>query len=239
MNIFLLMMGGSGTRFGADRPKQYIEIDRKPIFSYITERCNSHAEIDKIVIVSHPFWLDYVEEWVKKQNIHKCAAIISGGSNRSESVKNGLTAISAFASPDDIIMIHDATHPYLNSNDIHNLIKAVKKYGAATLAQQQYDTVYMTDDNHMLSKVIPREHVVSGASPEAFLFKKISKIYFNASSEELAGMTSAGAIALENGLSMQVVPMTGINLKITYPQDMELFQKLVHTYFFPEVNTNE
>lgn len=239
MNIFLLMMGGSGTRFGADKPKQYIEIDHKPIFSYIVERCNSLAEIDKIVIVSHPVWIEYVKKWIQKRNINKCAAIVSGGSNRSESVKNGLTAISEFASPDDVVMIHDATHPYLNNNDVHSLIEAVKKYGAATLAQPQYDTVYMTDDNHMLSKVIPREHVVSGASPEAFLFKKISEIYFKASREELARMTSAGAIALKNGLSMQVVPMTGINLKITYPQDMELFQKLVHTYFFPEVNTNE
>lgn len=228
----MLMMGGSGSRFGADRPKQYIVIDGKPVFSYILEKCNTLDCIDKIVVISHNQWIDYVEAWIDKLNITKCHKVIAGGENRSESVKNGLLSMQSFAKDNDVVLIHDATHPYLNDNDVQNVIDAVVHYGAATLGQPQYDTVYLTNDDGMLCKVIPREYVVSGASPEAFLYKVISQIYFNATPIELQKMTSAGAIALENGIIMKVVPMTGINLKITYPQDMELFKKLNYSYFF-------
>lgn len=232
MNIFMLMMGGSGSRFGADRPKQYIEIDGKPVFSYILEKCNRIDSIDAIIIVSNPAWIDYVKDWIEQLHITKCREIVPGGENRSESVKNGLAAIQPFAADDDIILIHDATHPYIEKCDIAEILSAVRLYGAATLGQQQYDTVYQTDGQGFLEKVIPRQLVVSGASPEAFRYGIISDIYFHSSQKRLQSMTSAGAIALDTGITMKIIPMTGINLKITYPQDMELFQQLVHTYFF-------
>lgn len=232
MNIFMLMMGGSGTRFGADRPKQYIEIDGQPIFSYILEKCSRFSCIDKIVVVSNADWLGHVEEWIQKLHIPKCENIVAGGETRSESVKNGLLAMQPFAGEDDVILIHDATHPYVEEGDIEKIIAAVREYGAATLGQPQYDTVYQTNSRGFLEKVIPREFVVSGASPEAFRYGIISEIYFQSSKERLARMTSAGAIALDTGIEMKIIPMTGINLKITYSQDMELFRQLVHTYFF-------
>lgn len=239
MNIFFLMMGGSGTRFGADRPKQYIEIDGRPVFSYIIERCNFLDSIDQIVVISHHSWIEYVESWMADLSLNKPWRVVAGGNNRSESVKNGLLSISASASPADIILIHDATHPYLHKNDIDRLISAVQQHGAATLGQQQYDTVYQTNREGFLEKVIPRELVVSGASPEAFRYGMISEIYMNASHEELSQMTSAGAIALERKIPMKVLPLTGLNLKITYPQDMELFRQLIHTYFFREDTEDE
>ena len=225
------MMGGSGTRFGANRPKQYIEIDGRPVFSYIIERCNFIDSIDQIVVISHHSW---IENWMANLSLNKPWQIVAGGNNRSESVKNGLLSISTSANPADIILIHDATHPYLHKDDIVQLISAVRQYGAATLGQQQYDTVYQTNKEGFLEKVIPRELVVSGASPEAFRYGIISEIYMNASREELSRMTSAGAIALERKIPMKVLPLTGLNLKITYPQDMELFRQLIHTYFFRE-----
>ena len=60
MNILLMMMGGSGTRFGADIPKQYTIVEDAPIFSYIVKKYNDIPEIDRIVIVSHADWIDYV-----------------------------------------------------------------------------------------------------------------------------------------------------------------------------------
>ena len=62
MNFLLLMMGGSGTRLGTDVPKQYLTIDGKPIFYYITKKYAVLKEIDYICIVSHADWVDYVNE---------------------------------------------------------------------------------------------------------------------------------------------------------------------------------
>ena len=71
MNYLLLMMGGSGTRLGADRPKQYIEIDGIPIFFYILRSYNQLDCIDEIIIVSNEMWIDYVQKWVDSLELKK------------------------------------------------------------------------------------------------------------------------------------------------------------------------
>ena len=238
MNICLLMMGGSGTRFGADRPKQFVEIKGKPIFSYILAGLNKAKVIDRIIVVVHADWVQYVQEWTTSLKADKVFAVIPGGNTRSESVRNGLLKAHEIASANDVVMMHDATHPYVDEQGIEELVAAVNEFGGATLGQRQFDTCYLVDSNDILTSVVPRQFVVSGASPEAFRFADIYKIYNNASKEELENMTSAGAIALAHGIKMKVCTLNTLNLKITYKRDMELLERLIDTYFFEE-NKNE
>lgn len=239
MNFLLLMMGGNGTRFGAEIPKQYLEIDGKPIFYYIIKKYAILKEIDRICIVSHTDWLDYVVNTITDIPFHCPVLVTPGGNSRSTSVRNGLQAINDFASDRDVVLIHDATHPYVDREGTLAVIDAVNSLGGATLGAQQYDTCYKIDESGDLKQVIPRDELVSGASPEAFRFGDISRIYFNSSEKELEEMTSAGAIALAHGIRMKVIPARPLNLKITYPKDLELFKLLVHNYFFKETGKDE
>lgn len=231
MNILLMMMGGSGTRLGADIPKQYIELENRPIFSYILEAHQNHTDIDRIVIVSHESWIDYVQKWVDWLGANKVVCITKGGPNRSSSVRNGLKAMEGWANPEDVVLIHDATHPYCDSSGIRKVIEAVKQYGGATLGQPQYDTVYQTTTDGFIDRVLQRQLVISGASPEAFAYQSIYGIYCCASEEELEKMTSAGAIAMAHNIPMQVVHSEVLNLKITYPHDLRLLTILLHDFF--------
>ena len=226
------MMGGSGTRFGADVPKQYILVNDMPIFSYILRGYNELEDVDRIIIVSHHDFIDYVNEIKDKINADKVYKVVEGGDTRSESVKNGLTAAAEYSEDDDVIMIHDATHPYVDKKGVSDIIDAVKEFGGATLAQFNYDTVYRMDDDHILERIEPRFNIVAGASPEAFTFRKIYDIYMNSEKEELEKMTSAGAIALAHNIKMKVIRANVLNLKITYQDDMDLFTKLIDNYFF-------
>lgn len=228
----MMMMGGSGTRLGADRPKQYIEIEGIPIFAYILKDYDKLDCIDEIVIISNDMWMDYVEEWIIKLKIEKPISITEGGKTRSHSVYNGLKAVLDKANDEDIVLFHDATHPYVDEKGTVEVIDAIKEYGGATLGALQFDTVYHMDENNFIDKVIPRQELVAGASPEGFTFGNIFPIYDNASDEELEQMTSAGAIALEYGIKMKTIPANVINLKITYPEDIITFEKLLHSYFF-------
>ena len=232
MNYLLLMMGGKGTRLGADRPKQYIEIDGIPIFLYILRSYNQLECIDEIVIVSNEMWIDYVQKWIDNLEIKKPISIVSGGKTRSHSVYNGLKAIADKASDDDIVLLHDATHPYVDEDGTKKVIEAIKEYGGATLGAYQYDTVYRMNDEGFITEVIPRQELVAGASPEGFKFSEIFPIYDDADDEELEQMTSGGAIALEHGIKMKTIECNVINLKITYPHDLEIFKKTIHSYFF-------
>ena len=62
MNHVLLMMGGSGTRFGADIPKQFVEVEGQPVFSYVMDKYDRFNIVDSIVLVCHADWVDYADE---------------------------------------------------------------------------------------------------------------------------------------------------------------------------------
>ncbi len=234
MNILLLMMGGVGSRFGADRPKQFVLFHNRPIFSYIAEGYDQVPQIDRMVIVSHASWMDYVQEWCQKLQLKTPYAVVAGGETRSESVLNGLRAAKAFAAEGDVVLLHDATHPYVDADGTCKVIDGVKQYGGATLATFQYDTTYqMDEETHLLELVTPRRKMVTGASPEAFLLGELLDIYEKTSPDDFEKLTSGGAIALANGITMQVIETHVLNLKITYKPDMELFEKLCDSYFFP------
>jgi len=232
MNILLLMMGGSGTRLGSAVPKQYLEIDGHPVFYYIVQKYVSMKEISTVCLVSHPDWIEYVSGAVKELDGSAAMRIVPGGDSRSASVRNGLRAVRDIANAQDVVLIHDATHPYVDTEGVRAVIEAVKEMGGATLGACQYDTCYQINAEKDLVRVVPRQALVSGASPEGFRFGDISRIYFNAAEEELEKMTSAGAIALSRQIPMKVIPTSTLNLKITYPEDLGLFRLLVHSYFF-------
>ena len=232
MNILLLLMGGSGIRLGSNIPKQYIKVNDIPIFAYILNEYNKLSVIDKIIIVSNKDYIDYVTEWVKKLKAEKVYKICPGGVNRSSSVLNGLKVAYELDS-NGIVLLHDATHPYVDKEGVNKVIENIKEYGAATLVQGNYDTVYEINDN-VVTKVLDRKNVVSGASPEGFQLSKIYEIYSNATEKELERMTSAGAIAIANGMTLKTIETDTLNLKITFQRDLALFQKLVDNYYFPD-----
>ena len=233
MNTLLLLMGGSGTRMGAAVPKQFLEVDKKPVYYYIVEQYAKLTEIGAICIVCPKEWLQSVKTAVEAIAFSGNLIVAEGGATRSHSVRNGLKAIESFSADGDVILLHDATHPYCDEPAIRKVIETVHRGGGATVGACQYDTCYQIDAENTLKNVIPRQEIVSGASPESFQYGDLKRIYFKATDEELVGMTSAGALALAHNIPMKVIPTKVLNLKLTYPEDFALFQLLYNNYFFP------
>ena len=154
MNILLLMMAGSGVRFGADIPKQFIRIKDKPIFSYILRGYNACEDIDKIVVVTHADWIDYVEEWKATLGAEKVHNVVAGGATRSESVRNGLSEVSTFASADDVVLIHDATHPYVDVKGNGNFNKETNLIYSFVLFFILYKTIGQIRIRKKISRLI-------------------------------------------------------------------------------------
>jgi len=233
-NYVLLMMGGIGSRFGAELPKQFTDIDGKPLFTYIAKKLAKQECVEGIVIVVHAQYLELARKWIEKECIKKIHAIVPGGASRSDSVFNGLKALADVAQDNDVVLMHDATHPYVDEEGTAKVAQLVAEYGSATLASLNFDTTYMMDDDHNIKEVVPRKNVIAGASPEGFRYRQIYDIYANTPPEDMEKMTSVGAIALAHHIPMKVVPTDVLNLKITYPRDMVLFKQLYKEYFFNE-----
>ena len=227
-------MGGVGSRFGAELPKQFTDVGGRPLFTYIVRKLSTIDEISGIVIVVNAKYLEETRKWVDEYCSNMILKVVAGGDSRSDSVFNGLKALKDIAAADDVVLMHDATHPYVDKDGTKSVIKAVIKFGSATLVSCNFDTTYQIDDDNNIVDVIPRRYNVAGASPEGFRYQQIYDIYDKTPAEEMEKMTSVGAIALANGIPMKVVPTSILNLKITYPEDMKLFMKLYNNYFFDE-----
>lgn len=223
MNCLIFMAGGSGVRFGADIPKQYIEIDGEPLFLYTLRKYCAFNIVDRIVIVSNLAWTEYTEAWAKRVTLNIPTVVVEGGETRSHSVKNGVLACSVFLREDDIVLIHDATNPFVDPGAVREGIELAKENGAAAIGTRQVHTIYNIDESGNIKGLIPRDNVSSGYSPEIFRFDTVLRIHKDADDTGLAQMTSAMALALQYGINVNVVFASVLNLKITYKDDLQYF----------------
>ena len=231
-NIVLFMMGGSGTRFGEKVPKQFTVLGTKPIFIQILKQLNRVKVIDEIVIITHPDYLEYTSNMIKDNKIKKIVKIITGGNGRSKDILAAMEEVKDTCNAEDNVLMYDATHPFVDVKGFTKVVEMIDKYRAATLAEFQYDTTYIiNEEDKTIENVIPRTKIIAGASPEGFKFGEIYDIYKKTPADELNNLTSAGAIALANNIEMYVVETEIPNLKITYKKDMEIVRQLSDYYF--------
>lgn len=231
-NHVLIMMGGTGTRFGASIPKQFVEVDGRPVFTYLVEAYEKFDLVADLTIVCHSDWVQFTQKWIEEICVKKPIQIVPGGANRSQSVQFGLNGLYRTAALDDIVLIHDVTHPFLDEANVIRCVNAAREVGAATLVGSCFDTMYETDSNDDIRSVVKRERIVSATAPECFQFGVIYPLYANKTVEELERMTSAGAMMIANGQRVRVVRTPLINLKITLHEDLEAFKRLMHGYYF-------
>lgn len=166
MNYAVVLAGGVGKRMGAGVPKQFIEIDGKPMLVHTLERFAKTDEIGKIVVVTVD--VGETRELIKKYDIPKIEIIVSGGATRRLSSKIGCeTLLKLGAGRDDIVLIHDAARPFVTKEIILANIEAVKKYGACETAEKIHDTVISAKDER-LSEIIPRDGLFLVQTPQSF-----------------------------------------------------------------------
>ena len=116
MNSAIIVAGGSSSRIKGDKPKQFIKIKGKEILSYSVFTFLKHPEINEVVIVSHPHWIDAVAS-----NYPDCI-VVTGGNRRQDSSLNGVQVIADTA---ENVLIHDAARPFISTKIISDCLKAL------------------------------------------------------------------------------------------------------------------
>ena len=127
----IILAGGTGSRVGANIPKQFIEIQGKPIIAYTLALFQENPNIDDIEIVCHQDWIDYVKELVAKYGHTKVRWITNGGDTFQESTVNGVLNLKGKISADDIVVISFAVSPMTPQEDINDSIRVCKEHGNA------------------------------------------------------------------------------------------------------------
>lgn len=123
MNLGVIFAGGSGRRMNTkSRPKQFLELNGKPIIIYTIELFDNHPDIDAIVVVCLESWIPFLKKMLKKFEINKVVSIISGGVSGQESIYKGLCVVEAYAKEqkeeNPIVLIHDGVRPLITEETI-------------------------------------------------------------------------------------------------------------------------
>lgn len=228
MNIAILLSGGVGSRMGVDIPKQYIEVNERPIISYCTETFFSIKTIDVVIIVVAEDWLNYVKNVIGSLVPQKPVFFAAPGETRQYSIYNGLrVAKGQGACDDDIVIIHDAARPLVSCNLINSCLQGCKDADGVLPVIPVKDTLYRSIDGEHITNLLNRNELFAGQAPEAFRFGGYLALHEQMSREELLKTNGSTEIAYKGGLKVKLIKGDEMNFKITTPEDLTNFEGII------------
>lgn len=216
--IAIVLAGGKGKRMESDIPKQYIELNGKPILYYALNEFENCEIIDEIILVTGKDDITYCKEnIVDKYSFNKVTNIIEGGKERYHSVYNGLLAIDDC----DYVFIHDGARPLIQNSTIMKAYECVKEFKACVVAVQTKDTIKIADEEGFISVTPNREKLWNIQTPQVFELGIIKKAYDMLHESDCNNITD-DAMVVENMLNFKVKLVQGNyeNIKVTTPSDL-------------------
>lgn len=226
MNKALVIAGGRGNRFGAEIPKQFVEVNGKPIILYTLETLQDSPDVDSISIVCVSGWESYVKSIAEKNHVSKMEKIITGGDTRFESVYNGMISYQGGAQEDDLILIHDAVRACIDQDIIHDSFLQAERYGAALAVAPCFDTMFVSMDGESIDSVYPREQLFKGQTPETVKFGIAIDVYRRAKKEKQY-IDSPASLLMKFNVKVGLSKGNQGNVKITTQDDILLFQTVL------------
>lgn len=212
--IALIVAGGSGQRFGAERPKQYLDLAGKPVLRRTVEAFLRHPQVTGVRVVIDPTWREAYETAVDGLNLPEPVA---GGASRQDSVRNGLEALSADGAP-DLVLIHDAARPLIDAATIAAVITQLDSVPGAIAAVPVADTLKRGNGGgNAIAGTVDREGLWRAQTPQGFRFPAILEAHRAAAGLSL---TDDAAVAERAGLAVALVPSKEDNFKVTTPDDL-------------------
>lgn len=226
LNIAVLLAGGSGKRMGGPTPKQFIEVAGCTILEHSIRAFSQHSDIDEIVIVSHADYLDLVGSIAKPYP--KVRHIVPGGKERYDST---LAALHLYADrQDDVrVLIHDCVRCLVSQRIITDCITALDTYQAVDVAIPCTDTICEVNDEGHIVRIPPRSALRNVQTPQAFHLQTIAEAY-------RIGLADPNFVTTDDcGVVHHYLPQEPIfvvqgestNIKITYPEDLILAEKVL------------
>lgn len=226
MNIAMILAGGVGQRMGVEIPKQFIEINDKPIVVYTLEKFENHPDIDFIEIVCIDSYIEKMEHFIKKYGFKKTKWIIPGGDSFQESVCNGVFFLRDKCKEDDIVLIHMSVAPFIEGDIISDSISVCLENGNAVSANPCLLCMGFKTSENYSDEGILREKLVGLNTPQSFRFKDLFDSYKIAVEENFLDEIEPHTTSLMYRLGKRLHLSKGsqTNIKITTKEDLDLFK---------------
>ena len=229
MNIALIIAGGSGQRMNQDIPKQFLNVNDKPVIIYTLEAFQRHPNIDKIEVVCLDGWQEILRAYCKQFGISKLANVVEGGENGQSSIRNGLWDLKEMYDENDLVLIHDAIRPMVSEEIISDAIRVCKKYGNSISVIPCAEAMLKTEDGVSSLEQIPRDNLKRTQTPQTFVLKDIVAAHEEALEKGITNSVSSCTLYIELGKKLYFSAGSEKNIKLTTPDDIDIFKSLLVT----------
>lgn len=229
MNVAIVLAGGTGSRVGADIPKQFISVLGKPILAYTLECFQNCEQIDAIEVVCHRDWMDRTREIVEEYGITKTRWFTQGGDTFQESTLNGVFHLKHQLAPEDIVVVSFGVSPLTTEEIILDSIRVCREHGNAIAAEDMVLCTCIKDDELGTTQNILRETLKGFSNPWTFRYGELVGVYEEAIQrgilDTLEPHTTSVYLAL--GKKLYFSKTNRKNFKITTREDLEIFEGLM------------
>ncbi len=218
----LLVAAGSGSRFGAATPKQFLSVAGRPVIRHAALAFAGAGLVIQPVGEAVPIeqalaGIDHLP-------------VVPGGATRQDSVRAGLEALAAHAP--DIVLVHDAARPVIPAGTLQALLAALDTHKGAIPAVPVADTL-KRGAGGAIAGTVSREGLFRAQTPQAFSFALLLDLHRSAG----PGATDDAAILEAAGHSVALVAGHDDNIKLTYPEDMLRLERILSPALVPRVGT--
>lgn len=224
-----ILAGGKGTRMGnVNMPKQYLPLKGKPIIVHTIEKFILNDRFEKIIIATPKDWINHTQDIIKKYIFDSRVIVIEGGTDRNETIMNGIRYVEKNQlNEDDIIVTHDAVRPFITHRIIEENIDMALEFGSVDTVIPAVDTIVESTNHDFITDIPVRGNIYQGQTPQSFNMKTIQKHYNNLTDDEKQILTDACKICLLAGEKVKLVNGGISNIKITTPYDLKVANAIV------------
>lgn len=226
-----ILAGGIGSRMGnVPLPKQFLELDNKPVIVHTVEKFLLTSEFDKIIIATPQKWISHTKDTLEKYEIYdERIEVIAGGKDRNDTIMNIIESIdkSNEIKDEDVIVTHDAVRPFLTRRIIKENIDNALAHHAVDTVIPAIDTIISSKDGDSIENIPVRSEMYQGQTPQSFNINLLRNTYYKLSEEDKKILTDACKILTVADQKVKLVYGELYNIKITTPYDLKVANSII------------
>ncbi len=224
----LILMGGTGERFGSQTPKQFHRLSGKKVYLHTLEVFLKSPLFEKIILVCHPDWIEEVE---KDLTFYPNAAVlvVEGGNTRQSSSLKGLLACG---DQTQVVVIHDAVRPFVSQEILKQNVLGALKYLAVDTCIPSADTLVYAPQNNQISAIPLRSEYLRGQTPQSFSYPLILQAHLHHQKGE-GNSSDDCSLLIGNNYPVHIVEGSEENIKITSELDLFLAEQILRLKQIP------
>ena len=214
--IAILVAGGSGSRFGAETPKQFLPLAGKPLLAHAIAHLDGCPAVARIVLVLPRDGFEASCRTMEPFHGHKSVKTVPGGATRQASTWEGLSALDP--TYEGLVAVHDGARPLADGGLIERVIATAAEYGAAIAAVPVVETLKALSDEHTIRATVDRKAFCRAQTPQCFEHGLLRRAFVDALRDGFVG-TDEASLVEKLDVAVRLVPGSERNIKVTTPED--------------------